>query len=156
MPERQLPTTENSYREDHAILLYNSFYQLTGKKLIDCPLDQLGERLFFAPFAVVSHDTSADPIFNYANQTALDLFEMTWQKFTALPSRLSAEQPLREERERLLNAVTESGFIDDYTGIRVSRTGKRFYIENAYVWNLEQQNNRYGQAAMFTTWRPVE
>ncbi|TVT55641.1 MAG: MEKHLA domain-containing protein [Sedimenticola thiotaurini] len=156
MSERQPPTAENSYREDHAILLYNSFYQLTGNKLIDCPLDQLGERLFLAPFAVVSHDTSVDPVFNYANQTALDLFEMNWQQFTSLPSRLSAEQPLREERERLLNAVTVKGYIDDYTGIRIARTGVRFYIENAFVWNLDENNNCYGQAAMFTTWRPVD
>lgn len=39
----------------------------------------------------MSHGLEVDPVFNYANQCALDLFEMTWEDFIKLPSRLSAE-----------------------------------------------------------------
>ena len=52
------------------------------------------------------------------------------------PSRLTAEAPNREERARLLAAVTTRGFIDDYSGIRISNTGRRFRIAQATVWNL--------------------
>lgn len=155
MIDREAPCTENNYRLDQALLLCDSFFRLTGRKLIDPGTDGLGEALYHASFVVVSHDTAQDPVFNYANQTALDLFEMNWAQFTALPSRHSAEQPQREERERLLREVTERGYIDNYTGIRISRTGKRFFIRNATVWNLERQGRPCGQAAMFSAWSPV-
>ncbi|TVO70559.1 MAG: MEKHLA domain-containing protein [Sedimenticola selenatireducens] len=155
MVERTQPTLQNNYREDQALLLYNSYLHLTGKRLIDGPENEVSRRLYFAPFALVSHDTMRDPIFNYANQTALDLFEMNWEQFTSLPSRKSAEQPLQEERERLLAEVSSKGFINNYTGIRISSSGNRFFIENAFVWNLADEGEHRGQAAMFSTWRPV-
>lgn len=67
-----------------------------------------------------------------------------------MPSRLSAEAPLREERQALLERVSRDGFIDDYAGIRISARGTRFRIENAVVWNLiDAAGVRHGQAAMF-------
>jgi len=155
MPHRKIPSAENLYRQDQAILLCDSFYQLTGRKSLDGDETSLGELLFYAPFVVVSHDTASEPIFNYANKTALDLFEMNWEQFTSLPSRRSAEQPQREERERLLGEVATRGYIDNYTGVRISRTGKRFFICNATVWNLQQQGKFCGQAAVFSEWSPV-
>ena len=78
---------------------------------------------------------------------------MSWDEFTRTPSRLTAEAPNREERARLLNAVTTLGFIDDYSGIRISKTGRRFRIEQATVWNLlDERENYVGQAAMFSRW----
>lgn len=100
---------------------------------------------------LVSHDTASEPIFNYANTTALDLFEMNREQFTSLPSH----QPQRQERERLLSEVAARGYIDNHTGVRISRTGKRFFIRNATVWNLQQQGEFCGQAAMFREWSPV-
>jgi hypothetical protein len=48
------------------------------------------------------------------------------------------------------------GYIDDYAGVRVSRTGRRFLIEGATVWNLIETDGRLvGQAATFSRWRPV-
>ena len=90
---------------------------------------------------------------NYGNATALSLWEMTWEELTATPSRLTAEAPNREERARLLAAVTKNGFIDDYSGIRISQTGRRFRIQQATVWNLLGPDDKhYGQAAMFSHW----
>ncbi|MCW8889591.1 MAG: MEKHLA domain-containing protein [Sedimenticola sp.] len=155
MSDRIPPAPENRYRDDHAQLLSDSYYAVTGRKLIDCAREALGETLYFAPFALVSHDTAEDPVFNYANKMALDLFEMSWEQFTSLPSRKSAEQPLREERARLLAAVNAQGFIDNYTGIRIASTGRRFFIEHATVWNLAIDGTALGQAAMFRSWRPV-
>lgn len=114
---------------------------------------ELSERIFHAPFVLVSHGTESDPILNYGNQSALALWEMSWAELTSTPSRLTAEAPNREERARLLAAVTARGFIDDYAGIRISKTGRRFRIAQATVWNLlDERQNYCGQAAMFSRW----
>jgi predicted DNA-binding protein (UPF0251 family) len=53
----------------------------------------------------------------------------------------------------LLAAVTARGFIDDYSGVRISQTGRRFRITRATVWNLISETGRpCGQAAMFDRW----
>ena len=102
---------------------------------------------------LVSHGTEADPVLNYGNAAALALWEMSWAELTRTPSRLTAEAPNRAERARLLAAVTARGFIDDYSGIRISKTGRRFIISQATVWNLlTEQGKPYGQAAMFGAW----
>jgi hypothetical protein len=102
---------------------------------------------------LVSHGTEADPVLNYGNQTALALWEMSRDELARTPSRLTAEAPNREERARLLDAVTQRGFIDDYSGVRVSKTGRRFKISRATVWNLlNEQGKPCGQAAMFRDW----
>ncbi len=68
---------------------------------------------------------------------------MTWEKFTSLPSRKSAELPNREERAQILAEVSSKGFIDNYSGVRISHTGKRFRIERATVWNLRDRGGNY-------------
>ncbi len=150
------PSEKNDFQAAHAELLANSYRYLLHKRLIP-PMEnpfEFAQALFEAPFAVVSHGTETDPIFNYANRTALELFEMEWAEFTRTPSRLSAEPVNREERQRLLEQVSRNGFIDDYQGIRISKQGKRFLISNAIVWNLTNANGLYcGQAARFAEWR---
>jgi hypothetical protein len=114
---------------------------------------QLAEKIFHAPFVLVSHGIEADPVLNYGNAAALALWEMSWAELTRTPSRLTAEAPNREERARLLDAVTRLGFIDDYSGGRISKTGRRFRIAQATVWNLISPEGRpCGQAAMFSRW----
>jgi MEKHLA domain len=113
----------------------------------------LAERIFHAPFVLVSHGTEADPVLNYGNAAALALWEMSWHELTRTPSRLTAEAPNREERARLLATVAQRGFIDDYSGVRISKTGRRFHIARATVWNLLSEDRKHcGQAAMFAHW----
>lgn len=113
------------------------------------PLAQ-ARALYEADFAVVSHGTEADPVFNYANRYAQQQFELDWEAFVQLPSRLSAEAVNREERARLLARVTAQGYIDDYCGVRISASGRRFTITQAVVWNLHDADGIYrGQAATF-------
>jgi len=112
-----------------------------------------GRLAFTLNFALLSHNTDQDPLFNYANRTALDLFEFSWDELIGLPSRLSAEPVNQQERERLLARVTTQGFIDDYAGVRISKTGKRFRIQGAIVWNvIDEQGSYRGQAAWFKDW----
>ncbi|MEY3786599.1 MAG: hypothetical protein RLZ75_806 [Pseudomonadota bacterium] len=146
------PAEKNNFLVAHVVDIRNSYRQLLSKDLIPgIQSDQAFSRhLFYAPFAVVSHDTASDPVFNYANLKALELFELSWEDFICLPSRLSAEPVNQAERERLLAQVTANGYIDHYEGVRISSTGKRFKISNAVVWNLTDKNQNYkGQAAWF-------
>src|SRR5580658_8370686 len=110
----------------HTLSLARSFRRWTGRELFpgNFSAPELAEGIFRAPFVLVSHGTQADPILNYGNRTALALWEMSWDEFTRTPSRLTAEVPNREERARLLEAVTTKGFIDDYAGVRISRSGR--------------------------------
>ena len=150
------PSEQNHYCVEHINLLIDSYRHYIGKDLVDPSLDRVeaAKDLFHAPFVLVSHDTAADPIFNYANKTALALFEMTWPEFTMLPSRQSAEPPNREERAALLSAVSSQGFIENYSGIRISKSGKRFIIQEVTVWNLRDRQGQYqGQAAVYSTWQ---
>jgi hypothetical protein len=149
------PAPENYYLAQHVAFLLTSLKHWTGRDLVPDrrPIEEQARQVFHAPFALVSHDTAADPVFNYANRTALDLFEMTWEEFTALPSRLSAEPPSQEERTQLLTTVRAHGFIDGYEGVRISKTGRRFRIEDVTVWNLFDDERRYyGQAAVYSRW----
>ncbi len=143
---------------EHCQNLLNSFKTLTGNDLIDRSpsIEIQANNLFNANFVVVSHGTQPDPIFNYGNQTALDLWEFDWEHFLKLPSRLSAEPMAQVDRDRLLLEAKNNGYIQNYGGVRISRTGKRFWIENATIWNVtDRHGNDRGQAATFSKWSPI-
>jgi hypothetical protein len=139
----------------HTQVMMLSFRHFTGRVLLpgEFSAHDVAERVFHAPFVLVAHGTEADPVLNYGNAAALALWEMTWEELTHTPSRLTAEAPNREERARLLSTVTRQGFIDDYSGIRISKNGRRFRIKQATVWNLlTPEGKPCGQAAMFSHW----
>jgi hypothetical protein len=134
---------------DRLALLAASYERLTGVPLIAAGADP-AEALWRHPAAIVAHDSADDPIFFFGNRAALIAFEIDFPSFTRLPSRLSAEPALRAEREALLARVAATGLIRDYSGIRISATGRRFRIDQAVVWNLiDAAGVRHGQAAMF-------
>ncbi len=133
-------------------LIAASYRRLTGRDLVPADADP-ADAIWAAPCAIVAHGIEADPIFFFGNRVALDRFDVTSGQFAAMPSRLSAEPMLREERQRLLDRVTRDGFIDDYAGIRISATGRRFRIAQATIWNLIDAHGAvHGQAAAFDRW----
>jgi hypothetical protein len=139
----------------HTQRLLNSFQQWFGYSLLaESASSVIAEQLFLAPFAVLSHGTEPDPILNYGNQTALQLWEMDWDMFTQMPSRLTAEVDLREERSHLLALVAQQGYLTNFSGVRISKTGQRFLIEKAIIWKLfDEEGNVYGQAATFEAFK---
>lgn len=148
------PWQEPNWIEQTQVLL-NSHRRFLGEELIapDGSDEDQSRALFEAPFVVVSHGTQADPILNYGNQAALDLWEMSLEVMLQTPSRMTAEPVHRDERARLLERTLRDGFVDDYRGIRIASTGRRFLIEKAIVWNLVDENgDRVGQAATFSDW----
>jgi hypothetical protein len=142
-----------------ATLILDSFARVVGRDLMPRGGSPEAEarRLFEAKSVVVSHGTEADPLLNYGNRAALDLWEMPWETLVGTPSRLTAEPVHRDERARLLERTRREGFVDDYAGVRVARSGGRFRIEEAIVWNLvDGQGGIGGQAATFDRWTPLE
>jgi hypothetical protein len=149
------PSAANGFLAEHIARLQASLKHWTGRELIASHLscEEQARRLFHASFVLVSHNTAVEPVFNYGNRAALTLWEMTWDTFTALPSRHSAEPIEQQARARLLAQVTAQGYLDNYSGIRIASSGRRFLIEKAIIWNLLDENNGpYGQAAMFSQW----
>jgi hypothetical protein len=139
----------------HAGRLTRSFRHWLGRELLPGITEPraLAEALFTAPFVLVSHGTQADPVLNYGNRAAVALWEMSWEELTRTPSRLTAEPVAREERARLLAEVTQHGHIANYAGVRISKSGRRFRIAQAVVWNLlDEHGAHHGQAAMFDRW----
>lgn len=150
------PAPENHFLESHLHLLHDSFRHYLGRNLADRPWsgESTAQVFWEAPFVLLSHNTAAEPVFTYGNRKALELFEMDWATLTTLPSRRSAEPVAQEERERLLQMVNQQGYIDNYSGVRISSTGKRFLIRQALVWNLRDAAGQYaGQAACFADWQ---
>ena len=136
-------------------LIAQSHARLTGRRLIADGADP-ASALWSSPSPILAHNNAHDPLFIFGNRLALELFEMTPQQLLSTPSRLSAEAGLREERARLLERVGRDNFIDDYLGIRISATGRRFRIL-ATVWNLvDPAGLIHGQAACFQHWTRLD
>lgn len=135
--------------------LLDSYRHWLGRDLIERGREPDSEALalFESPLVVVSHGMEPDPVLNYGNHAALNLWEMTWEQLVNTPSRLTTEPVNRAEREWMLEQARVRGFIDTYRGIRISGTGRRFLVENALIWNVfDESHERVGQAATFSQW----
>ena len=135
--------------------LLDSYRHWLGRDLIERGREPESEALalFESPLVIVSHGMEPDPVLNYGNNTALSLWEMTWEQLVNTPSRLTTEPVNRAEREWMLEQARVRGFIDTYRGVRISGTGRRFLVENALIWNvLDACHERVGQAATFSQW----
>ncbi len=151
------PSEDNDFHWPHIDRLLWSYEHFLGRALLDGHGQEeavLAKQVYHAPFALVSHGMEREPVFNYANQTALTLFAMDWDEFTSMASKFSAEPVSRAERAELLARVNRDNFIDNYRGVRIAKNGRRFMIDRAVVWNVvDRRLNKCGQAAVFAVWR---
>ncbi|RQZ20921.1 MEKHLA domain-containing protein [Burkholderia sp. Bp9031] len=140
-------------------LLADSYARLLGRPLVPQAMSvvEATEWLYeSAPFAVLAHNTDRDPIFIYGNKAAQRRFEYTWDEITRLPSRLSAEAPDREERRQFLERVQRFGYESGYKGVRIGKSGRRFMIEEATLWQLLDANGKlHGQAVVIPRTRDM-
>lgn len=149
MTDSKCPALLRDHAGARLSLIAESFARLLGRPLLAEGADPV-QGMWSLPCVVLAHGTESDPRFFYGNRQALELFELTPAQLIAMPSRLSAEPLRRKERAQLLARVAEKGYIDDYSGIRVSSSGRRFRIHDAVVWNLIDASGRlHGQAATF-------
>ena len=152
------PASGNQYLAHHLADLLRSYHQLTGKYLVEpCgSKEEMARMAYEAPFVLLSHEQASDPRLTYGNLAAQKLFAMDWQQLIGTPSRKTAEAPERAERDELLRRVSENGYIDDYSGVRISGDGRRFMIREATVWNvMDTEGNPAGQAATFSDWEEI-
>ena len=145
--------TERDYINSEAFVLQsrlisNSFEKLLGRPLLNGSV--VPHAMYEADLVILSHDGGEDPRFTYANRAAQKLWELSLEEFIGMPSRLSAEPDEREARHRMLTQAADKGYFDSYCGIRISKSGRRFHIENAIIWNLlDAEGTKVGQAAAF-------
>lgn len=143
-----------------AALILSSHQRLLGRALADPALDTGAAAHWLAeeaPFCVLAHDAGSDPRFIYANRAACECFEYPRDELVGLPSRLSAEAPDRAERQALLETVSRQGFATGYRGLRIAKSGRRFWIEDVTVWNLvDEAGVHHGQAATYRRITPYE
>lgn len=134
-------------------LMADSYKRWTGWELVggrDIPY-----ALYFAPFPITSFGTQDDPLIQYANLAALEAWDTTWIDFIGMPARVSTQpdQTMQNDRYALIQRAKEKGWAMNYTGERISRTGKRFQILNTVLWQLEDaQGHDYGYAARIGSW----
>lgn len=136
----------------YSALLNQSFAHWIGRPLLKS--GAIARALYEAPFALVSHGTQAEPIFRYANLVAQELWGQGWDAFIEMPSRLTAEPMVAAERQRLLDEASRRGYIENYRGVRVTRGGRRFLIEETILWNVTDADCvMHGQAAAIGKWQ---
>ncbi|PZX15858.1 MEKHLA domain-containing protein [Breznakibacter xylanolyticus] len=152
MKQTGFPCSENSYLKDYIYQITSSLKKLANIEIVDASLslEEQAKQVFNSGYVLLAHDASNEPVFNYANQSALNLFEMSWEEFINMPSKYSAESDERGSRAKFIAEVEANGYSKDYSGIRISKTGKRFEIKNVILWNVyDSDNKRIGQAALF-------
>lgn len=144
------PIPAGALTDERLAVIADSYRRLTGKPLLDEPFDPLA--MWGAPRAIVAHGVEDDPLFFYGNRLALQLFEMDFEEFARLPSRLSADPVGQQARAVLMEKVARLGFVDGYSGERVAKSGRRFMIVDVTIWNLCDAHGKYlGQAATFNS-----
>ncbi len=150
-----LPDLQSDFLIKHSQRIIGSYRRWFGKELVTAGThEEQALALFDLPAVIASTDTQEDPVLNYGNRAALNLWELPWGKFTQTPGRHTAEPMERATRTRFLDEVRCHGFVEHYQGIRISSTGRRFQIHRAKVWNLlDEKNIFYGQAVTFAEWK---
>lgn len=133
----------------HLEIIQNSYTQLTRKVLPLNSNNNLINAFDQCSLPIASHDNSSEPLFNYANRAALNLFKMTSKEMIGLPSRASALKVDQDERSFILEQVMKYGFVEHYHGKRVASDKSIVHIQDATIWNLlDREKKYYGQAVI--------
>ena len=141
-----------------AAMLLHSYQPGFGRPLIAATQPAPSQRvlcqeLFTCGFPVLAHGTEDDPKLSYANAAALQLWETHWDELIGMPSRLTAPETERAERSSALGQAQRLDAVQNYRGLRISRKGRQFMINNARIWTLWDAGGRVcGQAACFSDW----
>jgi 2-aminoadipate transaminase len=156
--DEQAGITRNTLSNDSLVsfmqAMLHSYHAATGRHLVaEGSIEARIRALAGAPFVVLSHDAQVEPVYNFGNALALELWQMSWAEFTSMPSNRCAEPMHREQREQFLQEVERTGIAVDYSGVRISKFGRRFRIEGVACWNVVDPNGvRMGQAACYPRW----
>lgn len=113
-------------------------------------------RLFELPRAVLAHDAQASPRLDWANRAAGVAFDAAPDRLVGLPSVETAPPDAIADRRRLFDALARRGFVTGYSGVRISRTGRRFVIEDVTIFPVADAAGRpAGHAAVIGSTSPA-
>lgn len=135
----------------HSLTLIDSYFRCLGKPIFPekVEISSAAKALWELPLAVVSHGTEEDPIFNYANKAALEVFGVDWETFTSWPSRETASKEDQPGRDKLLASSLKDATICSAI-VRRNPAGREFRILDVQLWPLTDLNGEYyGQAAIY-------
>ena len=149
------PDEANGYQRNHVKRMRNNLIKLGGVDLFD--FDKAGviaaKKMFHAPFGIFSFDNAEKPVFTYANLTALELFDTSWEELTQMTIDELMDAESWKETINMIANVKQKGALPNYSGKRVSKTGKQFNFENGIIWNLlDEFLTVDGQAVVFANW----
>eukprot|EP00242_Pyramimonas_sp_CCMP2087_P004677 CAMPEP_0198213274 /NCGR_PEP_ID=MMETSP1445-20131203/28774_1 /TAXON_ID=36898 /ORGANISM="Pyramimonas sp., Strain CCMP2087" /LENGTH=173 /DNA_ID=CAMNT_0043887897 /DNA_START=669 /DNA_END=1190 /DNA_ORIENTATION=- len=150
-------------------LILRCFERSVGKKMFpDMPaglsLEQQARFVFLADPFIASHDRvqlddgTPDNVYNFANRSALQFFEVDWETFTKRPSSTSttADNDFQRERNALLSEAHAKGHAV-YSGIRYSTTGKKIQMTDGILFTLFDDRGVYaGQAVLVENLEYIE
>ncbi len=144
------PGPDNDYQNDFVTRVAHAFARITGASLDDGDPSDLGRRIWFGDFALLTHRGDTKATLNYGNQFALRLWECDWDTLTNMPSAATAPPDARAMRADMMDRVVQDGFVTGYSGRRISRTGKMFTIQGGIIWRLLDENGTdFGVGAIF-------
>ncbi|WP_257899848.1 MEKHLA domain-containing protein [Pseudomonas tolaasii] len=143
-----------SLEEDFVQLLDKAYRHWTGQGLPApehlTPHQRLAWLHNQAPYTLLAHDGAVDPRFTYGNERTMQCFKYPPETFIGMPSRFSASQLERAERQVLLEQVSADGIARAESGWRVDAHGQPFLIHAVEVWTLlDDAGKACGQAALF-------
>jgi len=143
----------------HIVLLDKSLKDQTGRGVFDrmaikleAELDDIAAVDKNKRFVLISHNTEDNPIFNYGNIAGLSAFSHSWEEWCQIPSKESVVLRSIDHalREKLMKKVTDEGFVEGATGIRIRGDGRFIQLRGAVVWNCyNEEGVYYGQACLF-------
>ena len=151
------PAARNHFHQAFIARIAEAFTRVTGTDFEEetgLPRGNLGEGAWSGDFALLTHRGDQQATLNYGNATALRLWECGWEEFVGLPSVATAPAEAVEARADMMQRVARDGFVRGYGGVRISRKGRLFRIENGIVWRLlEAAGESFGVGAFFSDYR---
>jgi hypothetical protein len=151
------PGHENNYQAAFIGRVIDSFARATGKSLIHqagIDSEAPGRSAWLGNFALLTHRGDARATLNYGNAFALSLWEYDWNTFVSTPSAATAPDEASELRDVVMKKVGHDNFVAGYSGARISRTGRRFLIQDVTIWRLmDEAGGSFGVGAFFRHYR---
>lgn len=128
----------------HSLLIYESF----TNNFIEFPIHfsdsvDLSLKLYHAPFLVFSIDSLETPKYNYLNYRAQQTFEINRQNLNDFYLKDSVPEQLHNNLLGFTKHICETGKFANYNGVRMSKSGNQFRLNNAYVWSLLASDGTY-------------
>ncbi|MGK9168781.1 MEKHLA domain-containing protein [Inquilinus limosus] len=103
-----------------------------------------------APFCVLVHNTDADPPSSMPTERPRPASSIACTSSRRCPPASPPRRRTGRSGSGCWTPLPADGFITSYRDLRVAKSGRRFWIENATVWRLiDEAGTLHGQAATF-------